>query len=127
MLSQFHPPASEPANAGGTVAINVYSVSFILFIPCVVDNQLTTLSPTKCTISFLDILYYRLTLKASTCFDPLWAHYQERFLFPDDFPIRDRSYSHPRGAARVGDAYSQLYRLSNINGNYSSMECTPKT
>jgi hypothetical protein len=39
-------------------------------------NQLTTLSPTKCTTLFPDILYYNITLNAATCFDPLWDHHQ---------------------------------------------------
>jgi hypothetical protein len=33
--------------------------------------QLTTLSPTKCTILFTDILYCNITLDTATCFDPL--------------------------------------------------------
>jgi hypothetical protein len=38
-------------------------------------DELTTLSPTKCTILFPDILYYNTTLNTPTCFDPstfLW-------------------------------------------------------
>jgi hypothetical protein len=36
--------------------------------------QLTTLTPTKCTILFPDILYYSIMLNTATRFDPLWDH-----------------------------------------------------
>jgi hypothetical protein len=48
----------------------------ILFIPCIVDNQLTTLNPTKCTILFPDSLYYNITLNTPTSFDPIYDHHQ---------------------------------------------------
>jgi hypothetical protein len=38
--------------------------------------NLTTLSPTKCTILFPDILYYNITLNTDTCFDSLRYHHQ---------------------------------------------------
>jgi hypothetical protein len=41
----------------------------ILFILCIVDIQLTTLRPTKCTILFPDILYYNIAWNTATCFD----------------------------------------------------------
>jgi hypothetical protein len=53
--------------------LNVF-VSFILFVPCTVGNQLTTLSPTKRTVLFADILYYNISLNSPTCFDRLWHH-----------------------------------------------------
>jgi hypothetical protein len=49
---------------------------FILFVPCVVDNQPTVPSPTKCTILFPDILYFNITLNTATCFDPVWDRHQ---------------------------------------------------
>jgi hypothetical protein len=52
------------------------NTNFTLFTPCIVDYQITTLGPTKCTIFFPDILYYNVTLNTATCFDPLWYHHQ---------------------------------------------------
>jgi hypothetical protein len=48
----------------------------MLFTPCIVDKQLTTLNPTKCTILFSDISYYNITLNTAICFDPLQDHHQ---------------------------------------------------
>jgi hypothetical protein len=33
---------------------------FTLFIPCIVDNQITIYNPTKCTILFSKVLYYNM-------------------------------------------------------------------
>ena len=49
---------------------------YILFTPCNIDNQITKLSPTKCTVLFPDILYYNITLITATCFDPPWNQNQ---------------------------------------------------
>jgi hypothetical protein len=48
----------------------------MLFMPCIIDSQLTVLSPTKCAVFFRDILYFSITFKTPTCFDPLWDHHQ---------------------------------------------------
>jgi hypothetical protein len=45
-------------------------INFILFTPCTVHNQFTTLRPTKCTVLYLSYLYYNITLNIPTCFDP---------------------------------------------------------
>jgi hypothetical protein len=39
-------------------------------------GQITIFSPTKCTLSFPDILYYNILLITATCFDPLSDHHQ---------------------------------------------------
>jgi hypothetical protein len=49
--------------------VNLYI--FMLLTPCIVDNLLTTHSPTKRTVLFPDILCYGITLNTLTCFDPL--------------------------------------------------------
>jgi hypothetical protein len=54
----------------------VHTVHCILFTPCTVNNQLTTLSPTQCTVLFTDILYYNNLLVNPTCFNPSWDHHQ---------------------------------------------------
>ena len=54
---------------------NINEFFFTLFTPSIVDNQLTTVSPTKCTALFPDILYLKITFNTATCFDPLWGHH----------------------------------------------------
>jgi hypothetical protein len=42
-------------------------VNFLIpLIPCIVDKELTTLSPKKCTVFFPDILYYSITFSIPT-------------------------------------------------------------
>jgi hypothetical protein len=53
----------------------VIMLCFTLLIPCIV-GKLATLSPTKCTELFPDILCYNSMLNTATCFDPLWDHHQ---------------------------------------------------
>jgi hypothetical protein len=47
-------------------SLKYYKFIFVLFIQCIVDNHLTTLSPTKCTIFSPHILYYHITLNSTS-------------------------------------------------------------
>jgi hypothetical protein len=67
----------EPRVGKGLLLLNFVKTSlnpFLLFIPCIVDDQLTTLSPTKRTTFSPDILYYNSRLNPATCFGPPWDH-----------------------------------------------------
>jgi hypothetical protein len=48
----------------------MWSRDSALFMPCTVDNQFTTLRPTKCAVLFLRYLYYNITLNVPTCLHP---------------------------------------------------------
>jgi hypothetical protein len=63
-------------HARSSCFLKIHFNFFILFIPCTADNQLTILSPTKCTILFPDIFYFSITYNTATCFDPLRDHHQ---------------------------------------------------
>ena len=53
---------------GPVVGTQVRGVYKHCFAAADLDNRLTTLSPTKCTVLSPDISYYNITLNAATCF-----------------------------------------------------------
>jgi hypothetical protein len=69
--------ASTSWNAKGLSrsVMGLFYLYLYTVLSCTVDNQLTTLSRTKCTVLFPDILYYSITLNTATCFDRLWDHH----------------------------------------------------
>jgi hypothetical protein len=69
-MHETQPPSAE-MNSSATIKVYEQQSSCMVTI-----SQVTTLSPTKCTVLFPDILYYNISLNTPACFDHLWDHHQ---------------------------------------------------
>jgi hypothetical protein len=107
-------------------------INFILFTPCIVDNQITTFSPTKHSILFPYVLYYNKTYGNNIlCFVGLNVVYLYKLCITSIHSVR--KYKKWRTAKNRCVCVRPLYYIIRIRGliltklsmNVMVLEATP--